>query len=251
MINKISSENGLNSKSVKIPIDNANYIEGNLSIQYDSNNNISQGIVIFAHGSGSSRHSLRNKFVANRINMEGVSTLLVDLLTKEEERVDEYSREHRFNIPLLADRLLIATQYILNISNQITTEKSLRYSSLERIGFFGASTGAAASLIAAADGPLSDKIFAIVSRGGRVDLATKYTSLRNITCPCLFIVGEQDVAVIEWNRQIIDTHLQNVKEKQMIIIPGATHLFEEEGKLEEVAKHSAAWFKKYLQVVVE
>jgi putative phosphoribosyl transferase len=240
----VSSGNNMISKAVTIPIDNNNYIEGDLSIKNDSNNNISNGIVIFAHGSGSSRHSLRNKFVADRINLEGISTLLVDLLTREEESVDEYTREHRFNISLLAGRLSIVTEYVLNISNQITTKEGFSSDSLKRIGFFGASTGAAAALIVA-DGPLSDKIFAIVSRGGRVDLATKHTSLKKIKCPCLFMVGEHDYPVIEWNKQILDTDLSNVKEKQLIIIPGATHLFEEEGKLEEVSKHSAVWFKKY------
>ncbi|MDN5847531.1 MAG: alpha/beta hydrolase [Candidatus Nitrosocosmicus sp.] len=177
--------------------------------------------------------------------MEGISTLLVDLLTKEEEKIDDFTREHRFNIPLLTDRLMIVTKYILNISNQTTTKKDYTTNSFKRIGFFGASTGAAACLIAA-DGPLSDKIFAIVSRGGRVDLATKHTSLKKITCPCLFIVGEYDSDLIEWNSQVKDLHILDVKEKQMIIIPGATHLFEEEGKLEEVAKYSTAWFMKYL-----
>jgi putative phosphoribosyl transferase len=227
---------------VRIPINNTNFIEGNLSIASVSNNNYSKSIVIFAHGSGSSRHSLRNKYVANTLNKEGIATLLIDLLTKEEEKVDDYTREHRFNIPLLVDRLTMATDYILTYNKQNPIKDNFNF---KKIGYFGASTGAAAGLIAA-DGPMADKISAFVSRGGRVDLAAKHTSLKKIHCPSLFIVGEMDHSVIEWNRQIIDTQLPNVQEKCMIIIPGATHLFEEKGKLEEVAKYASEWFKKYL-----
>ncbi|MDQ4074436.1 MAG: dienelactone hydrolase family protein [Thermoproteota archaeon] len=206
-------------------------ISGTLSIPKDS-----KGLVIFAHGSGSGRHSPRNRYVSLVLNNDGVSTLLLDLLTEEEEKRDHVTREHRFDISLLAERLIAVTDWLIeqpNIKGKI-------------LGYFGASTGAAAALIAADNRP--DNISAIVCRGGRVDLAPNHTPLKNIKCPTLFIVGEKDQQVIEWNQQTLDKYLENVEKKKMVIIPGATHLFEERGKLEEVAKKASGWFRCYFQI---
>lgn len=206
-------------------------IEGNLAMPKDS-----RGLVIFAHGSGSGRHSPRNQYVSEILNNDGVSTLLLDLLTEEEEKVDSLTREHRFNIELLANRLTSVTDWLLKQEN--TKEKLL--------GYFGASTGAAAALIAADKRP--DNISAIVSRGGRVDLSLKYSTLKSVNCPTLFIVGEKDKQVVELNKQVLDDHLEKVKNKKIVIIPGASHLFEEQGKLEEVAKKASGWFRCYFQI---
>ena len=206
-------------------------IEGELKIPKDS-----KGLVIFAHGGGSGRHSPRNQFVSQVLNNDGVSTLLLNLLTEEEEKVDAVTREHRFNVELLANRLISATEWIIKQEN---TKNML-------LGYFGASTGAAAALIAADRQP--DNISAIVSRGGRVDLSSKCSSLQNIKCPTLFIVGEKDSQVIEWNQRILNTHLEKVEKKKMMVIQGASHLFEEDGKLEEVAKKASGWFRCYFQI---
>ncbi len=217
---------------IRIPVSNTEYIEGNLAIANKANK-----LVIFAHGSGSGRHSPRNKYVAQVLNNEGISTLLVDLLTEGEERIDDITAEYRFDISLLAGRLVSVTDHILHATKQDT-------SNIKGIGYFGASTGAAAALIAAEK--RKDNVNAVVSRGGRVDLASQYTSMENIRCPILFIVGEKDFPVIEWNRDVMDNQIPNVKEKKIIIIPGASHLFEEKGKLEEVARYATDWFKKHL-----
>ena len=185
----------------------------------------SRALVIFAHGSGSSRHSKRNKYVAQVLSGVGLGTLLFDLLTKEEDII----YENRFDIPLLAKRLSSVENWV---------RKQLRTKHL-RIGYFGASTGAAAALIAAAD-PDSE-VEAIVSRGGRPDLAEK--SFQLVKAPTLLIVGGNDDVVIQLNQQAYNS----IKaEKDLQIIPGASHLFEEPGTLEEVARLAAEWFKKYL-----
>lgn len=219
-----------NEDTIKIPINNE-FIEGNLNFESKS-----QKMVIFAHGSGSGRHSPRNKYVSRILNECDISTLLVDLLTENEERIDDITAEYRFNIPLLADRLTLVTQFILDYHKQKDKAKE--------IGYFGASTGAAAALIAAEK--MKNTIKAVVSRGGRVDLAHKYVSTENIVCPILFIIGENDEPVIRWNEYVLENQIPNVKHKQIIIIPGASHLFEEPGKLEEVAKYAAEWFTKHL-----
>lgn len=188
------------------------------------------GIVLFAHGSGSSRLSPRNQFVATEINKAGVATLLFDLLTAEEESVDIYTREFRFNITLLAERLIGATHWI---SKEPLT-KDLK------IGYFGSSTGAAAALMAAA--PLKNIISAVVSRGGRPDLAGN--ALPEVTAPTLLIVGGLDDVVIGLNKEASS---QLTCPKEMVIIPGATHLFEEPGTLEEVAKTAANFFAEQLK----
>ena len=225
-----------NENIVRIPINNdsGEKIEGILNIPKSS-----KSLVIFAHGSGSGRYSPRNQYVSRVLNDNGVSTLLIDLLTEGEERKDFVTKEHRFNIPLLGDRLIAVTDWVLNQNNQLNNLNNT-------LGYFGASTGSAAALIAA--DKRYNNISAIVSRGGRVDLALKYTSLRQIKCPTLFLVGENDHPVIEWNRQIIDKQLINVDKKKLIIIPQSSHLFEEPGKLEEVAKYASGWFRCYFQI---
>jgi putative phosphoribosyl transferase len=188
------------------------------------------GIVLFAHGSGSSRHSPRNQYVATVIGNAGVGTLLFDLLTGEEEVIDNYTREFRFDINLLARRLVAATNWLAGENETIRL----------RPGYFGASTGGGAALVAAAE--LGGKIGAVVSRGGRPDLAGE--ALRDVKAPTLLIVGGLDGPVIRMNEDAY-TQLRCVKELK--IIPGATHLFGEPGKLEEVASLAAKWFLKHLQ----
>jgi dienelactone hydrolase len=189
----------------------------------------SSGLVIFAHGSGSSRFSQRNRFVAEKLNRAGLATLLFDLLTEEEEKIDNVTRELRFNIEWLADRLEKVTRFI----------QTLPKAKKIPIGYFGASTGAAAALISATK--LSDSISAVVSRGGRPDLAKE--CLKEVQAPTLLLVGGNDFPVIEMNQEALDL-LEC--EKKLEIIPGATHLFEEPGKLEIVADLAEKWFLKYL-----
>jgi putative phosphoribosyl transferase len=187
------------------------------------------GLVVFAHGSGSSRHSPRNQFVARTLNNAGLATLLFDLLTQEEEAVDLHSREHRFNIALLAERLVYATRWAM----QQEETRDLR------IGYFGSSTGGAAALVAAADAP--QDVGAVVSRGGRPDLAGE--ALPKVQAPTLLIVGGNDDIVIELNEQARDRMRCEVK---LEIVPGATHLFEEPGALEKVAKLASDWFVNHI-----
>lgn len=200
------------------------FLQGNLEIPEKAT-----GIVAFAHGSGSSRLSPRNRFVAQALQDAGLATLLFDLLTAEEEVEDEITGRLRFNIDLLAKRLAGGTDWLLE--NPKT--RSLK------IGYFGASTGAAAALMAAAEKP--DVVHAVVSRGGRPDLAM--TALPRVQAPTLLIVGGRDYPVIEMNQAA----LKNLNsEKKLVIVPRATHLFEEPGALEQVAKYAAGWFTKYL-----
>ena len=221
---KESSSSGKNNNEVRIPI-NSIVLEGNLVIPKGA-----QGIVIFAHGSGSSRHSSRNKYVAWKLQKEGFGTLLFDLLTAEEERIDMVTAHLRFDIDLLANRLVAVTKWFL--INFVTENLN--------IGYFGASTGAAAALIAAKEN--SNAIKAIVSRGGRPDLAEK--ALPDVKAPTLLIVGGNDFQVIDMNQWALER--LNVKDKELKIVPGATHLFEESGALEEVAHLAGEWFKRYL-----
>ncbi len=218
-----SDNDNIHKKPVHVKIDMI-ILEGNLAIPKDS-----EGIVLFAHGSGSSRHSPRNQYVARVLQEAGLSTLLIDLLTVEEERVDDYTMHLRFDIRLLAQRLAGATDWL--VDNQETRHLN--------IGYFGASTGAAAALVAATKHP--DLIKAIVSRGGRPDLAG--SSLPLVKAPVLLIVGGDDTPVIELNEQARER--MRTKSK-IVIVPGATHLFEETGKLEEVAKLATDWFLQYL-----
>jgi len=187
------------------------------------------GLVVFAHGSGSSRHSARNRSVAEVLHHGGLATLLLDLLTEEEERLDAVTAEYRFDISLLADRLVGAIDW---------AEAHPDLASL-RIGLFGASTGAAAALIAAARRP--GAVRAVVSRGGRPDLADQ--SISAVVAPTLLIVGGNDEVVVEINQKVFE----RLKEpKALEIVPGATHLFEESGALDRVAQLACTWFEQYL-----
>jgi pimeloyl-ACP methyl ester carboxylesterase len=199
-------------------------LRGDLSIPEGA-----QGIVVFAHGSGSGRFSPRNRFVAQGLQNVRLATLLLDLLTNEEERMDERTRQYRFDIDLLARRVVGATDWLLG---QLKTRGL-------RIGYFGSSTGAAAALIASAQRP--DVVSAVVSRGGRPDLAIPI--LGRIKAPTLLIVGGNDNMVIRLNRQAL-MHLRT--EKRMVIIPGASHLFEEPGTLEKVVELARRWLQRYL-----
>lgn len=188
-----------------------------------------KGIVIFAHGSGSSRHSPRNRYVASVIREAGLGTLLFDLLTAEEERVDRATRHLRFDISLLASRLKGAAKWIenRNATNHL------------RIGLFGSSTGGGAALVAASQ--MKSSIGAVVSRGGRPDLAGE--SLAGVASPVLLIVGELDKEVIGLNKYAMR---QMKCEKELIIVPGASHLFEEPGTLEKAAELASDWFRRHL-----
>jgi putative phosphoribosyl transferase len=188
------------------------------------------GIVLFAHGSGSSRHSPRNKFVAQTIRNAGLGTLLFDLLTQDEEAIDIQTRHLRFDIAMLAERLFETAKWVL----------SRKETEGLRTGFFGASTGGGAALVAAAK--LGIEAGAVVSRGGRPDLAGD--ALARVTAPTLLIVGEYDDVVIQLNREAFD---RLNCEKRMDIVPKATHLFEEPGALEEVARLASDWFVEHLQ----
>lgn len=194
-------------------------LEGILGLPPDSS-----GIIVFAHGSGSGRLSPRNNFVARHLQQNGLATLLLDLLTPEEAE----DRRKVFDIDLLSDRLLLAKAWL---------EEEPRTMKL-RLGYFGASTGAGAALQAAAREP--SNIHAVVSRGGRPDLAEPY--LPSVTAPTLLIVGGWDEPVIEMNQSAYD---MLICEKKLIIVPGATHLFEEPGTLEQVAEHACRWFLQH------
>src|SRR5215510_7496333 len=186
-------------------------------------------LVLFAHGSGSSRHSPRNQFVARTLNDARLGTLLFDLLTPEEEAIDTYTREHRFNIALLAQRLVHATKWA----------KQQEQTCDLRVSYFGSSTGGGAALVAAAEIP--KLVGAVVSRGGRPDLAGD--ALPIVEVPTLLIVGGNDDVVIELNEMARDRLRCEVK---LEIVPGATHLFEEPGALENVAKLASDWFVRHL-----
>jgi pimeloyl-ACP methyl ester carboxylesterase len=203
-------------------------LEGNLTLPEES-----RGIVLFAHGSGSSRHSPRNRYVARVFNEAKLATLLIDLLTVHEEVVDARSAQLRFDIDLLAERLVDTTDWL----TQFPDTRDLR------IGYFGASTGAAAALAAAALRP--DPVGAIVSRGGRPDLAR--AALIRVRAPTLLMIGENDEQVIQLNRAAL---AQLRCEKQLVIVPGATHLFQEPGALDVVARLARDWFERHLIAMV-
>jgi len=209
---------------VHIPVGRVT-LEGDLAVPAGA-----ESLVVFVHGSGSSRFSSRNRYVAKHLQQEGLATLLFDLLTSAEEKIDNFNRQLRFDIGLLAERLSGATSWV---TNQKATGQM-------DIGYFGASTGAAAALIAENDH--QDVVRAVVSRGGRPDLAGRALSL--VKAPTLFIVGGADHQVITLNEQAI-AQVQAVK--KMSIVPGATHLFEEPGTLELAADLASYWFQQYLQ----
>jgi pimeloyl-ACP methyl ester carboxylesterase len=209
---------------VRLPTASGGAIEGDLVVPHGA-----RAVVVFAHGSGSSRHSSRNKQVAEALRRAGFGTLLFDLLTAEEERLDEFTRQYRFDIPRLAGRLVDVTDHLR--ADPETAELG--------IGYFGASTGAAAALVAAAERPSA--VGAIVSRGGRPDLAGD--ALPRVQAPTLLLVGELDREVITLNRQAM---ARMRAPTELVIVPGATHLFEEPGALDVVADHAARHFSRYL-----
>jgi putative phosphoribosyl transferase len=209
--------------SVQIPVEDA-MLDGDLVVPEGA-----FGVVVFAHGSGSSRHSRRNQFVARVLQHAGMATLLMDLLTREEEMIDMETAHLRFDIDLLARRLVHASRFVVNHPRTLNLP----------IGMFGASTGAAAALVASANAP--HQVAAVVSRGGRPDLAGD--ALPHVKAPTLLIVGGDDDVVIELNREAYE-RLQC--EKRLVIVPGAGHLFEEPGKLEIVAALARDWFDQHL-----
>lgn len=212
------------TREVRIPCAGAQ-LTGDLALPPDFD-----ALVLFAHGSGSGRHSARNRQVAAHLQANGIATLLFDLLTPQEEAVDLHTRQHRFDIPLLTGRMQEATTWA-------AAQPRLQHAA---IGYFGASTGSAAALIAAAR--LGQRVGAIVSRGGRPDLAG-HAVLAAVTAPTLLIVGGADPEVVELNHQAY-AHLGCTKE--MAIVPGATHLFEEPGALQQVAQLASRWFTRHL-----
>jgi len=209
-----------NEHLIQVPVDGLS-LEGALKLPERPT-----GLVLFAHGSGSSRFSPRNNFVADELHRAGLGTLLIDLLT----RVEDQDYERRFDIPLLTERVVAVAKWLG--TQPVTRELGL--------GLFGASTGAAAALQAAA--ALPGTIQAVVSRGGRPDLAGS-KALGAVRCPTLLIVGGNDDVVIELNQQ---AHARLICDKELVIVPGATHLFEEPGTLEQVATLAAGWFGRYL-----
>jgi len=213
----------IDERLVRVPVGSIT-LEGDLTLPEGA-----RGVVLFAHGSGSSRNSPRNRHVARMLNEAELATLLIDLLTSEEERIDLRTAHLRFDIGLLAERLVAVTDWLA------------RYPGTRhiRIGYFGASTGAAAALVAATERP--QLVGAVVSRGGRPDLAG--SALARVEAPTLLIVGGNDFEVIELNRAAL---AQLRCEKQLVIVPGATHLFEEPGTLDEVARLAREWFEHYL-----
>jgi putative phosphoribosyl transferase len=223
-VTRDSRSSGQQEELVRVPSHDV-VLEGNLTIPPDA-----RGIVLFAHGSGSSRHSTRNRFVAGALNDGGLATLLMDLLTAEEEQIDLRTRHLRFDIEMLADRLVDAVDWL----GQQAATRGLR------VGTFGSSIGAAVALIATARRP--QRVHAVVSRGGRPDLAGE--SLELVKAPTLLIAGERDEVVIELNEQAMGQIESD--EVQLEIIPGATHLFEEPGALEEVARLAREWFTRHL-----
>lgn len=216
------------SQEVRIPCGQA-WLHGDLVLPAQA-----RGLVLFAHGSGSGRHSARNRQVARALQQAGIATLLFDLLTAEEEQTDLHTREHRFNIALLTQRLQEATQWVHGRAELQALP----------LGYFGASTGSAAALIAAAR--LGRRIAAVVSRGGRPDLAGS-VALASITAPTLLIVGGADQGVVELNEEAC-RHLRC--DRRLAIVPGASHLFEEPGALEQVAALAVTWFSLHLRATV-
>jgi putative phosphoribosyl transferase len=218
-----SAPNKSSKQSIIIPLGNIS-LGGDLCVPPAAT-----GLIIFAHGSGSSRFSPRNRYVAEFLNREKQATLLFDLLTTQEEEVDIFTRRLRFDIELLAMRMRLTTEWL----KEFSSTRALN------IGYFGASTGAAAALIAAAELPTIVK--AIVSRGGRPDLAG--SALRQVKAPTLLIVGSNDPEVLELNNEAAKSM---TTEKKVVVIAGATHLFEESGTLEKAATIASDWFKQYL-----
>jgi putative phosphoribosyl transferase len=220
-----AEKQGNQDRQVRIAVDPI-ILEGNLGLPLTP-----AGVVLFAHGSGSSRHSPRNRYVARVLREAGLATLLIDLLTAEEEAAEARTRHLRFNIGLLADRLVGATRWLAEESATGNLP----------VGYFGASTGGGAALVAAAEVP--DRVGAVVSRGGRPDLAGE--ALARVRTPTLLIVGGDDTTVLTLNRQALEQLA--APEKELAVVEGATHLFEEPGALEEVAWLASDWFQRHLR----
>ena len=218
----VASEVRLQTRAVVVPADRA-ALAGDLASPPTP-----RGLVLFAHGSGSSRHSPRNRYVADVLNNAGLATLLVDLLTEEEDELDRRTGELRFDIALLVERVLRALDWLA--AEQATRKLP--------VGLFGASTGAAAALVAAASRP---DVHAVVSRGGRPDLAGG--SLRAVRAPTLLLVGGADTVVLDLNRTAMAALAGPA---ELVVVPGASHLFEEPGALEEVARLARDWFARFL-----
>ncbi|MBI3967698.1 MAG: alpha/beta hydrolase [Chloroflexi bacterium] len=210
-------------RPVRVPVGKVR-LDGDLTLPVDA-----RGIVLFAHGSGSSRHSSRNRYVAGVLHGAGLATLLFDLMTRDEEALDVRTAQLRFDIGMLAERLVGATDWV----DQAPNTRDLR------VGYFGASTGGGAALVAAVARP--ESVAAVVSRGGRPDLAGEALAL--VEAPTLLIVGGHDFPVIQMNEAAL-AQIRSVK--QLEIVPGATHLFEEPGALEAVARLARDWFERYL-----
>ncbi len=215
----------LDQRQISLPVGSGESVAGDLVLPPGAT-----GLVVFAHGSGSSRRSSRNRSVAETLQQAGFATLLFDLLTAAEERRDEVTAELRFEIAFLAERLREVMRHVG--ADRDTADLPL--------GLFGASTGAAAALVAAAG---DRRVRAIVSRGGRPDLAGE--ALRGVTAPTLLIVGGLDRSVIDLNRSAFE--ILAAVDKQLVIVPGASHLFEEPGKLDEVARLGADWCERWLR----
>ncbi|HEX2461832.1 MAG TPA: dienelactone hydrolase family protein [Vicinamibacterales bacterium] len=213
------------SESVAIPVESGRQLEADLHVPQRAT-----GLIVFAHGSGSSRFSSRNRAVAEFLHEQSFGTLLLDLLTREEEVIDVHTREYRFDIDRLATRMVRATDWVRNREDLLWLP----------IGYFGASTGAAAALIAAAERPTI--VRAVVSRGGRPDLAGP--ALAKVVAPALLIVGGDDEPVIDLNDEA-RARMQSAH-VEVRIVPGATHLFEEPGTLEQVERLASDWFHRYL-----
>jgi putative phosphoribosyl transferase len=245
MNNKAEEEKNSNS-SISIPVSESStsksiILQGNLTIP-----KVAKGIVLFAHGSGSTRHSPRNNYVADALNNDGLATLLADLLTPEEEEADVRIQKiqckipglvlNKFNIKLLANRLIAIIDWVLQNSD---TQNLI-------LGYFGASTGVAAALVAAAATQYQEIVAALVSRSGRPDLAG-VDYLRLVKAPTLFIVGGNDYKqVIDWNKNALKD--LGSEKKKLVVVPNASHLFEEPGTLEEVARVASGWFRCYFQI---
>lgn len=219
----MSTTRSIVRESLTIPVGTV-HLNGDLCIPGEP-----KGLVVFVHGSGSSRFSPRNQYVAEVLNANGCGTLLFDLLTPQEEELDNVTRRLRFDIDLLSSRVLQATAWLQNYANT----KGLN------VGYFGASTGAAAALIAAAENPAG--VQAVVSRGGRPDLAG--AALYHVEAPTLLIVGSNDPQVLQLNKEAAKL-LPCIK--RIVVVPGASHLFEEPGTLEQAANVATNWFKQYL-----
>jgi putative phosphoribosyl transferase len=240
-LKRCTNTNNLETNTISIPVNKANddettsktsIIEGNLAIPKNA-----QGIVIFAHGSGSNRSSPRNQYISNIFNKHGLATLLIDLLTVEEYRIDNQIVRYRFDIQLQAKRFGAVIDWVTN--SPLTHNL--------RLGLFGASTGAAVALIAAAERP--EMIDAIVSRSGMLDLVAAY-NLKKVKSPILLIVGEYDRQVIRSNEKALQV-LEATCMKELRNIQGATHLFEEPGKIKELATLATEWFDRYLSRTVQ